>query len=173
MARFDPERHHRGSHRLKGFDYSQPGAYFITICAQNRVCIFGDALYGKMLRNQAGDLVESMWFDLTNRFPSVTLDAYVVMPNHLHAIVIIQESDTGVSLSGIVQAFKSLTTNEYSRRVKENDWPAFEGRLWQRDYYDCIIKNDSEMQRIREYITHNPLHWHEDIENPMNSTATV
>lgn len=91
MTPFDPERHHRRSIRLKGYDYSQAGAYFVTICTQGRICLFGDVVNDQMELNDAGRLMESAWLDLPNRFPAIELDEFVVMPNHMHGIIVITD----------------------------------------------------------------------------------
>jgi putative transposase len=83
------ERHHRRSIRLKGYDYSQAGAYFVTICTQDRACLFGDVVNGEMLLNAAGRMVQTVWDDVPNHYPGVELDAFVVMPNHVHGIVVV------------------------------------------------------------------------------------
>ncbi len=194
--RYDPERHHRRSIRLKGYDYSQPGAYFITIVTQNRECLFGDVVDGKMRLNDAGRMVERWWLELNHKFPAARTDAYVVMPNHFHGIVIIVGIDLrvcpdrahpdrvcpdharpdrarpdgdaphGDTLPTVVQWFKTMTTNEYIRGVKTLGWTPFPRRLWQRNYYEHIIRNDWEWNRIRAYIANNPLRWERDRENP-------
>jgi len=176
-------RHHRRSIRLKGYDYTQPGAYFVTICTQNHLFLFGDVVEGRMLLNDAGSMVQTVWEGLPRRFPNVQLDAYVVMPNHFHAIVIIVDvhPPVGAPLVGaqkgagtrpapalgyIVGAFKSMTTNEYIRGVRQFRWTPFPARLWQRNYYEHIIRNEGELDHIRGYIVDNPLRWHLDRENP-------
>jgi REP element-mobilizing transposase RayT len=188
--RHDPERHHRRCIRLKGYDYSQPGAYFITICTQNRVCLLGDVLEGQMRLNDAGRMVERWWLELAHKFPTVALDAFVVMPNHIHGIIAIVGADlcvrpddprvrpdgegthdqggthAGVPRPKIIQWFKTMTTNEYIRHVKNHAWTPFCGRLWQHNYYEHIICNDESLNRIREYIATNPLRWHLDAKNP-------
>jgi len=183
--------HHRRSIRLRGYDYSQAGAYFVTICAQDRACVFGDVKDGKMRLNDAGRMVEKWWVELNHKFPAVQTDEYIVMPNHFHGIVVIQPvgadlcvrpdnkhgemgahdadimgAHTGAPLQIIIQWFKTMTTNEYIRKVKQSDWSPFRGRLWQRNYYEHIIRNDDELNHIREYIINNPLQWALDRENP-------
>ncbi len=87
--KYDPQKHHRRSIRLKGYDYSQAGAYFVTICTQNRECLFGDIVDGEMMLNDAGQMVEQCWYDIPLHFPHAGLDEFVVMPNHIHGIVVI------------------------------------------------------------------------------------
>ncbi|MBD3298663.1 MAG: hypothetical protein GF341_08420 [candidate division Zixibacteria bacterium] len=188
---YDPSKHHRRSIRLKGFDYSQRGAYFVTICVQQREFLFGDIVGGTMNANEAGHMVETWWLELNQKFPNTRTDEYVVMPNHFHGIITLVGADlcvcptprqeheiTGnpVDLPGskdegpagalgahsaavptIVQWFKTMTTNAYIRAVKQDRWPAFPGRLWQRNYYEHIIRDQESLNQIREYISLNPL----------------
>ena len=88
---FDPEKHHRRSIRLKGYDYAQAGAYFVTICTQHRACLFGEVVNGQMQLNDAGRFVEQCWLDIPHHFPHVELEAFVVMPNHVHGIIVITD----------------------------------------------------------------------------------
>ena len=300
---YDPTRHHRRSIRLKGYDYSQAGAYFITICTQDRACLFGKVVNGEMRLNDAGRMVLAEWNMLPERFPHVVLDAFVVMPNHVHGIVVITNPatddtattaptivgtglvpvpnagtmgavpnagamgaapnagtmgaapnagtmgaapnagtmgaapnagtmgavpnagtmgaapndgmmgavpDDGATIVGtglvpvpddgattrvaptaativgtdlvpvpddgattrvaptvgdIVGAFKSRVTVEYIRGVKTSGWPPFRGRLWQRNYYEHIIRNERALNAIRQYIIENPRRWQMDREN--------
>ncbi|MDD3926145.1 MAG: hypothetical protein PHT33_05760 [bacterium] len=168
---------------MKGYDYSQAGAYFITICTQNRECLFGDVTDGRMVANDVGRMIERWWGKLSNKFSFAKNDEYMVMPNHFHGIVIIVGADlcvcpdprcaqcepgahTGAPLPAIVQWFKTMTTNEYICCVKRHGWQPFAGRLWQRNYYEHIIRDDDELNRAREYITNNPAQWELDRENP-------
>ncbi len=186
-ARVSPQ-HHRRSIRLQGYDYTQPGAYFITICTQDRACLFGEVMDGEMRLNDAGQMVHVEWESLPKRFPRVALDAFVIMPNHLHGIIVI--TDHPVNCAGlvpaqnnrtttnrattrvaptvgdIVGAFKSRTTVLYTHGVKQRRGPPFAGRLWQRNYYEYIIRDHRFLNRIREYILQNPLQWELDGENP-------
>ena len=184
---YDPNRHHRRSIRLKGYDYSQAGAYFITLCTQDRACLFGRVVNGEMRLNDAGRMVLAEWNRLPERFPQVVLDAFVVMPNHVHGILVITDpaptagatvgatvgatptvgATTWVAptVGNIIGAFKSRVTVEYIRGVKTSGWPPFRGRLWQRNYYEHIIRNERALNAIRRYILENPLRWHLDREN--------
>ena len=149
-----------------------------------------------MRLNDAGRMVERWWFELNRKFATVETDEFVLMPNHFHGIVAIagvtvgadlgvgpvaginnpgahtgaprrnMGAHTGAPLHTVVQWFKTMTTNEYMCRVKTSDWPAFAGRLWQRNYYEHVIRNDKELSRIREYIVNNPGQWELDRENP-------
>jgi REP element-mobilizing transposase RayT len=176
---YDPDRHHRRSIRLRGYDYTLAGAYFVTICAQQRVCLFGAEADPTVL-TPAGRMVGEWWTALAQRFPTVALDASVIMPNHVHGIVILREPQaprlapiaveeddpTAPSLSRVVQWFKTMSTNAYLRGVKQEGWPPCPGRLWQRDYYERIIRNDRELDALRAYIDANPAHWADDAEHP-------
>jgi len=246
---FNPKIHHRRSIRLKGYDYSRAGLYFITICCQNRICRFGkivvigsdhnsmDEQPGRpqgyaptgiqltgiqskdlqptiaqseiqiMKLNDAGKMVDEQWLALVNRFPNIELHEYIIMPNHFHCILEIVETSVGVPLVGtqsnsteimeegrprgsaptfaptdtsmtdsqndngilknktigdMMDAFKSIITVEYIRGVKNKGWDRFEGKLLQRDYYEHIIRNELEYQRISEYIINNPSKWKGD-----------
>jgi putative transposase len=299
---YDPEKHHRHSIRLKGYDYRREGMYFITICAQHRECLFGEIIDGVMYLNSSGEAIARWWMELTNKFPSIALDEFVVMPNHFHGIIIIsnkigvsvtceqdapvtheqgahtgaplpetnqsvgadlrvcpdpvqgkqmiyggdriireqgaivtceqgahtgaplpkndqpvgadlrvcpdpvqgkqiiydgdrhnqndaivtqakgaivtreQGAHTGAPLPKnnqpgipqIVQWFKTMTTNEYIRGVKQDGWQPFVGKLWQRNYYEHVIRNDASFQRIRDYIINNPSSWQQDGLHPEN-----
>ena len=188
--RFDPEKHHRRSIRLKGYDYSQPGAYFVTICTQNRICLFGDVEDKEMVMNDAGKMVQNVWNEIPERFKNITLDECIVMPNHLHGIIVIHRrgescirpiTNTDESrgdhedrpcgtlpgtLGRVIQAFTSITTHGYILGVKQHDWWRFDPKLWQRNYYDHIIRNEKDLNRIREYIRSNPANWVTYLENP-------
>jgi REP element-mobilizing transposase RayT len=304
---YDPSRHHRRSIRLKGYDYSQAGAYFVTILAQDRARVFGEIVDDAMQLNAAGEMVLAEWDALPSRFPTIELDAFVVMPNHVHGIIVITENPSNVVGAGLVPApvavrddvgattvgattdqattdrattvgattvgattvgattdgattdrattdgattdgattdrattvgattvgattvgattvgattvgattdrattdrattvgattvgattrvaptdadaatvvspvaptvgdvvgaFKSLTTVLYTRGVKQSAWPPFRGRLWQRNYYEHIIRDEAALVRIREYIANNPLQWALDRENPVRA----
>jgi putative transposase len=193
---YDPDKHHRRSIRLRGYDYSQAGAYFITICTQSRECLLGEIVDGEIRLNEAGKIVADIWDSLATRFPDIDLDAFVVMPNHIHGIIVLTDWKTPyvgaplvgapgsverrttttrattrgapTSLGMVVGAFKSLTTVEFVRGVKTLGWPPFAGKLWQHNYYEHIIRNTESLNKIREYIATNPARWSEDTENPEN-----
>src|SRR6266567_2663379 len=116
--KFKPDIHHRRSIRLRHYDYASEGAYSVTICAQNRECLYGEIVNGEMVLNDAGGVVESVWCALPGRFPSIELDAFVVMPNHFHGIIVICDSHADISVKGgspaptlgdIVCTFKSIS----------------------------------------------------------------
>lgn len=164
----------RRSIRLPGYDYSQAGAYFVTLCVHDRACLFGEVVDGAMRLNELGALVASEWLRTATIRPQVTLDEFVVMPNHFHAIIAIEDSRRGVlpyarprfrspaeSLGSIVRGFKSATTTLINSMRNSPGVP-----VWQRNYYEHVIRNESELTRIREYIANNPHQWSLDRENP-------
>jgi len=188
--KFDPQKHHRRSIRLKDYDYSQAGAYYVTIDIQNRECFLGEIVDYEMIMNEAGKMVDEQWNALLERFPNIELDVYQVMPNHFHGIIVIvgailvvapdmetkniPENGAGTrpvptknpTLGNIVGAFKSITTNEYIDGVDNKNWPQFYKKLWQRNYYEHVIRDEKDLNRIRDYIQSNPANWDEDEENP-------
>ncbi len=174
--KYAPNMHYRRSIRLRGYDYSQTGAYFVTICTQNRECLFEEIVDGEMALGDAGRMVEKWYCALENKFSDICCDEYIVMPNHFHCIVVNVGADQcvcpddgqlyriaptvmgehntmgehmGSPLRTVVQWFKTMTINEYIRGVKQNGWLRFDGKLWQRNYYDHIIRNENELNRIR------------------------
>ncbi|QUV79879.1 transposase [Chloracidobacterium thermophilum] len=295
---YDPARHHRRSIRLQGYDYARPGAYFVTIVTQGRACLFGEVVAGEMRMNDAGRMVHHVWDELALFYEGVQTDAFIVMPNHVHGIIILtgnvratphvhpdemavratprgcpttprgcpdemnatprvhpdemnvnvgatprgcpdhprdcpdhprdcpdemavratprgcpdpQSAPTAPShpptaqphppmgqargpaptvapaapshppmgqprgvaptlgLPDVVHRFKTMTTKRYADGVRANQWPPFPGRLWQRNYYEHIIRDDQSWQRIREYILTNPLRWHLDRERDIGA----
>jgi REP element-mobilizing transposase RayT len=238
---YDPEHHHHRSIRLQGYDYAQAGAYFITICTQDRACLFGEVVDGVMRLNDAGRIVQATWDDVPEHYANVALDEFVVMPNHVHGIVVIRTPITPLtsvtfvtpvgaglvpapgattrvaptcnanhaganhaganhaganhaganhaganhaganhaganhagaiirvapSLGDVVGGFKSRATVAYAHGVKTNEWPPFHLRLWQRNYYERIIRDDKSLHRIRQYICDNPSRWAFNRDNP-------
>ncbi len=175
---FEP-RPDRRSTRLRSYDYSQAGSYFVTICAQNRECLFGNVTDGEMHLNAAGAIVQTVWDDLPNHYPNVELDRFVVMPNHVHGIIVIvgaglkpaltkpaptKPAPTKHGLPEIVRALKTFS----ARRINEmRNTPGVP--IWQRNYYEHIIRNDDSLHRIREYIVNNPAQWALDRENPLRA----
>ncbi len=172
---YNPDIHRRRSIRLKRYDYSRAGAYFVTVVTQSRVCCFGDVVGEEMRWNDAGQMACRVWESLPLRFPGVEMDYFVVMPNHLHGIITMRDSPRNAgdrattrvapTLGRIVGAYKSLTTLEYIRGVKTRNWPPFERRLWQRNYHEHIIRDDESLCSIRRYIADNPAQWRYDKEN--------
>ncbi|MFK8009815.1 MAG: transposase [Saprospiraceae bacterium] len=168
---YNPKKHHRRSIRLKDYDYSQEGLYFITICVQNKVCLFGKIEEGKMIFNSAGEMIEKEWLKIPERFPNTILHEYVVMPNHFHAIIEILNDQIehgeklqtiASSMGDIIGAFKSIVTNEYIQGVKKLDWKPFNKRLLQRNYWEHIIRNTNSFLTISNYIKENPVNWKHD-----------
>jgi REP element-mobilizing transposase RayT len=238
--RYDPDRHHRRSIRLQGYDYTQAGAYFVTMGTQYRQCLFGAIVDGAMVLNEAGQMIQTVWDEIPVYYPGVDIDEFVVMPDHIHGIVVIAEYDVGqaanveaanvgaanvgaanvgaadagaanvgaanggaanvgaadagaadagaagagaanvgaadagaadagavprdrptkkLSLPDVVHRFKTMTTKRYTDGVKQNGWPPFPGKLWQRNYWEHIIRNEAALNRIREYIRNNPAQW--------------
>ena len=169
--------------RLKGYDYSRAGAYFVTICTHNKECLFCDVVNGNLALNDFGRMVDSEWLKTTEIRKNVILDKYIVMPNHFHGIVLITENDSGKarlattkynvsikmefgkpkpgSLPVIVGAFKSAVARQINliRNTPGNE-------IWQHNYYERVVRNPDELHRIREYILANPLRWQTDKENP-------
>ncbi len=202
--RYDPEKHHRHTIRLRGYDYTQAGAYFVTLCTQDREHLFGEVVDGEMRLNEYGFIVREEWFRSADIRREIELfaDEFVVMPNHIHGIVWIMESTgvgatgvgatgvgatgvgatgvgaTGVgatgrsplqeqprgpakrSLSSFIAGFKSAAAKRINERRGMPGTP-----VWQRNYYEHVIRNEDSLDRIREYIMTNPLRWHLDREN--------
>ena len=184
--KYDPNIHHRRTIRLKDYDYTQPGAYFVTLVTSQRLCLFGEIAAGIMHLNLLGRTVMNNWLNLPSFFP-IRLDAFVVMPNHFHGIIWIDGERTGEasagartssshspaadaspqppkgtqpnSLGAIIQNFKSITTRR-SNQIQSS--PGL--RLWQRNYYEHIIRDEAELARIEAYIQANPSRWEEDRE---------
>ncbi len=261
---YNPKIHRRRSIRLKGYDYSQSGMYYITMVAQNWLCLFGHVKNGKMILNDAGAMIESVWCDIPKYYSGFDVDEYVVMPNHFHGVIIINDADdraatgnrvnecvgngpraipkigaipnervgpranpimgavtgnrpiesvgngpraipkrghipndednnraitvnrphecegngpraipdeitpTKLSLPDVIGRFKSMVMTNYSSGVKEKGWPPFYKKLWHRNYYDHIIRNEKDYERIVEYIRLNPENWERDKNNLKN-----
>ncbi len=162
--KYDPKIHHRRSIRIKKYDYSQAGLYFITICTHNKLCLFGQIDNMEMCLNDAGLMINHHWPILTDRFNGIKLNEFIVMPNHFHGIIeTIGDITDPPTVGEIVGAFKSITTNVYIRGVKQNNWPRFDKKIWQRNYYEHVIRDEESYLKISEYIQTNPLKWLEDI----------
>jgi len=223
---YDPIKHHRRSIRLKGYDYSQSGFYFITLCVQKRDYLFGEIVNHQMILNDAGKMVEKWFHELGNKYPDIECGEYVVMPNHFHCIIenngngnpnmkdktgttwkpneyavgadlrvcpdemgdfemgehiglpqqgLPQQGSpqqgsrqqgsrqpVGSPIRNIVQWFKSMSTNEYIRGVKTMGWQRFDGKLWQKNYWEHIIRSQVSFDSISSYIYENPKNWNTD-----------
>ncbi len=161
--------------RLKDYDYSHPGAYFITICTKKRHCLFGEIQNEEMKVNDYGEIVRQTWLDLPQHYPNVQLNAFVIMPNHIHGIVFLEDVGAGLKpaptgfqdkhhhLSEIIRAFKTFSAKRIN---KLRNMAGKSG--WQRNYYEHVIRRDESLAKIREYIENNPLRWALDRENPAN-----
>ena len=170
---FNPDIHHRRSPRLRHYDYSQAGAYFITICTQNRECLFGSVEGDAVRLNNVGHAVQDVWDALPVHFPDVELDAFVVMPNHVHGIVVLNGGaqfiaphnnqgaiDRTPTLGEIIRAFKARCTHRINQLRGAHGF-----QIWQRNYYEHVIRSESSLLEIREYIANNPAQWAIDREN--------
>jgi len=149
----------RKSLRIPGYVYATPGSYFVTICANDRLPRFGNVTEDGLALSAAGEMLEAVWGELPQRFPDVSIDATIVMPDHVHGIIWITGSDDRAensSLGKIIQAFKSLSTHHYMHGVRSLGWPAFPQKLWQTNYYEHVIRSDASLERHREYIAANP-----------------
>ncbi|MEM6316152.1 MAG: transposase [Bacteroidota bacterium] len=193
---YDPKKHHRRSIRLKNYDYSRAGFYFVTVCIKDHVCLLGQIKHGEMTLNSAGKMINQTWLDLPKRFPTIKLHEHIVMPNHFHGIIEILDTwknvkgkdviakdgqilpfeneqlhgkgqpqgiaPTKKKLGDIVGAFESLTTVEYIKGVKNEGWERFDGKLWQRNYWEHIIRHQQSFSRIANYIQNNVITWEKD-----------
>jgi putative transposase len=160
--------------RLRDYDYASPNTYFVTLCTAHRARLFGDVRDGEMILSPAGLVVDCWWGSMPAHFSHVVLDAMVVMPNHLHGILMIVPDypladNRRPSLSEIMRWFKSHTTGDYALGVRLQQWPPFDRKLWQPRFYDHIVRNDRSLERIREYIAANPSRWPEDEFNDATS----
>ena len=182
MNNYNPTIHHRRSIRLKGYDYSQAGLYFITICCQDRVCRLGKIENGVMICNELGEIAYREWMKTAELRPQIELDAFMVMPNHIHGILKINEMDmdtlhspnnmgdnmgdnTGEcnsplrspsnTIGAIIRGYKSSVTKQFGLM-------GFDEKLWQRNYYEHIIRDEQSYQIISEYIINNPKKWADD-----------
>jgi REP element-mobilizing transposase RayT len=153
----------RKRNRLKNYNYKNYGYYFITICVNNRKEYFGNVNSGKVELNKYGKIIEKYLLSLPEKFTVCNIDYYVIMPNHIHFILVLDNSKTEkkFSVSDIVRFFKSITTIELHKE-------GFENFKWQRSYYDRIIRDEKELYLIRRYIEQNPLRWELERDNPDN-----
>lgn len=197
-VRYNPRKHHRRSIRLKGYDYSKTGKYFVTICCHDRILRFGQINNRMMDLNEFGQIAFDEWTKLPDRFNNMELDVFQIMPNHMHGIISLTKfipnvgatlavdqnndsvtpedkpdvpdtkSDEGAetraspapTIGDIVGAYKSLVANECLKIYKSNN--KMMGKLWQRNYYESIIRNEKAYHRIANYIRNNPANWKND-----------
>jgi REP element-mobilizing transposase RayT len=182
MMKFNPDIHHRRSIRLKEYDYSQAGAYFVTLCTHERECLFGEIVDGEMRMNQFGRIIAAEWIRLAELREEIELGESVVMPNHIHGVLIFKENIASnavgaihelplpmrqqrrkMALPKIIGRFKMIT----AKRINVlRDTPGVP--VWQRNYHEHIIRDDSDYNRIAEYIATNPQRWIEDKLHPDN-----
>ena len=184
---YDPYRHHRRSTRLRTHDYWSEGPYFVTLCTQGRVCLFGEVQDGVLSPSAAGRMVGEAWQEIPKVCAGVVTDAFVVMPNHVHGILYLDQAPPGdgqepyegtsnvderadpaerPTLGDIIRRLKTWTTRQYSDGVRDGRWPSFERWVWQRNYYDSVIRSSEGLLRVRAYIRMNPRNWEEDGEHP-------
>lgn len=187
--KFDPQKHHRRSIRLKGFDYASEGAYFVTIVTQGRECLFGEIVEKEMYLSNYGEIVQKWWQEISIHFLNVETGAFVIMPNHVHGNIFISNERRGEvilphndpnsnnqggetplrrpTLGQIIAYFKYQSTKEMN--LVEN--MGTNTKFWQRNYYEHIIRNDKELQQKNGYILDNPSRWDGDQENPPNKKS--
>jgi putative transposase len=181
MTKYNPKKHHRRSIRLKGYDYTRPGAYFVTICTYQRQALFGEVIDGEMVLNACGKIVREEWLKTTQIRTNIQLhqDEFVVMPNHPHGIIWIDKTvgarrrraptkegfgkPVKGSIPTIVRAYKSAVTLRINQILNSSGAP-----FWQRNYYERVVRNNDELNAIRQYIRNNPQKWELDQDNPVN-----
>jgi len=173
--KYNPQIHHRRSIRLQDYDYSSEGAYFVTMCTKNRECLFGEIVNGEMVLSEYGKIVEQCWFNLPNHYDNIELDAYVIMPDHFHGIIFITDSVKNVEsqpelsrqqqrrkmlLPKIVGRFKMNSAKQINQM---RNTPGIS--VWQRNYYEHIIRDEKSLENIRNYIVQNPSKWNDKEHN--------
>ena len=181
---YNPKIHHRRSMRLKDYDYTQNGYYFVTICAENKIEYFGEIIDGEMILSEIGKIANQCWLEIPEHFPDVSLDEYIIMPNHLHGVIAIENNNDFIknenpivgnknfcslpwqtklsrSLSSIIRGFK-IGVTKWCRNNNHNEFQ------WQKSFYDHIIRDEKSLDEIRKYIVENPLKWELDKNNPEN-----
>ena len=176
---YDPYKHHRRSIRLKGYDYTTSGIYFVTICVQGRHCLLGEIVKGEMVLGPVGQVVADAWCWLAEQYNYVMLGAWTIMPNHMHGLLMLVDgkgsSRTALTsgnaesivpakvkpLGQLIGAFKTVSTKAINEL---QETPG--NRFWQRNYYEHIIRNEREHRAIEQYIYNNPATWSEDKLHP-------
>ena len=190
--KYNPQIHHRRSIRLQDYDYSSEGAYFVTICARHRECLFGEIQNEQMILNEYGKIVEQCWLDLPNHYHNIVLDAYIIMPNHFHGIIFITDNVDNVrAIHELPQhelpqhELPLQSSQQSSQQRRKMLLPKIIGRfkmnaakqinqirntlgipVWQRNYYEHIIRNEESLNNIRNYIVNNPSKWYDVEYNP-------
>jgi REP element-mobilizing transposase RayT len=173
---YNPTIHHRRSIRLQGYNYAQAGAYFVTICSQQKAHLFGEIIEGKMALNECGHIINQIWHELPQHYANISLAEFVIMPNHIHGVIVLTENisvradivraglkpapthaPTKHGLSEIIRGFKTFSARRINQYRNAIGVP-----VWHRNYYEHIIRNDTDYQRIAEYIVNNPQKWAED-----------
>ena len=157
---YNPDIHHRRSIRLKEYDYSSEGLYFVTICSHEHKCVFGEIIDDNIILNRCGNIIDKEWKSLPQHFPNIVCHEYIIMPNHIHGIIQIEERIQGgptpplrkTTLGNILAYYKYRTTKQLDQRIP----------LWQRNYYEHIIRNQQSYEEIAAYIVENPVHWKRD-----------
>jgi putative transposase len=188
-SKYDPQKYHRRSIRLPNYDYSQSGAYFVTIVTWHRECLFGEVVDGEMVISKFGLVAKQQWEKLPQRIPTIELGEYAIMPNHMHGIIVItygkgtagnpndldSESSRRAptheqfqkpvkgSIPTIVRSYKSAVSYRINLMRGTQDIP-----VWQRNYYEHIMRNEQDLQNKTDYIEANPMLWDQDEENPIN-----
>ena len=187
--KFDPKKHHRRSIRLKGYDYTQKGAYYITIVTHQREHLFGEVVNGEMILNKFGLVAKQQWEKLTRRFKHVELVVFVIMPNHMHGIIFIvdEDGDAAVGANANPLLFRRAPTDEHTEKfgkpvkgsiptiirsyksavaLRINLMRGTKGLpVWQGNYYEHVIRNEKDLQAKSDYILGNPMNWENDDEN--------
>ncbi len=179
---FNPQIHHRKSIRLKGYDYSKTGLYFITLCVEDKQHLFGDVIDGKMILNPLGQIANDEWLNTSNIRDNILLHEFIIMPNHFHSIIEINfkkgKNDQSIgafkspsqTIGSIIRGYKIATTKKIKDFLKEENIrtgelqfaPTINSKIWQRNYYENIIRDEKAYQNISNYIKNNPAKWHED-----------
>ena len=170
-------KYNRKSLRLPDYDYSQDGLYFITIVTNHRLCLFGKIVEEKMILNDAGMMINQVCREIPQNMQAVHIDHFIIMPNHFHGIIRTEHTAKNVdpinpnnqpseilALGNIVKRFKTLTTHRYIEGAQQSGWPRFTNRLWQRNYYEHVLRNERDCQAIVDYIQANPQNWERDTE---------
>lgn len=184
--KLDTKSQHRRSLRLKNYNYFQPGAHFITICTYNRVCTFGGIVNGEMILNGYGNIAQQCWLEIPKHFPDVEFDEFVIIPNHIHGIIFNTDKNVQTYNDTLVGT-KNFSTLHDSHQIKFRSPSQTIGSIvcgfkigvtkwfrqntniytvWQRNCYEHIIRNETELNKVCEYLINNPLKWELDIENP-------